>query len=164
MLYYSVGGITMKKFLMLALVALLVLSLSVIAFAEEEEEASGITAEDLNASENPGVEFEVIESDGTSVTFDVKVKDGYMVDDAKLTDGTVAVPDVYHAKVNPSTGVETMTKIAKNAEGYYKIAKFAVGDDRIVVDHVTPIAITIDGKNAKDDKITIGTDGHTYIF
>ncbi len=154
----------MKKFLMLALVALLVLSLSVIAFAEEEEEASGITAEDLNASENPGVEFEVIESDGTSVTFDVKVKDGYMVDDTKLNDGNVAVPDVYLAKVNPSTGVQTMTKIAKNAEGYYKVAKFVVGDDRIVVDHVTPIAITIDGKNTKDDKMTIYPDGHTYIF
>ena len=154
----------MKKFLLFALAALLVLAMSVIAFAEEEEEASGITAEDLNASENPGVEFEVIESSGTSVTFDVQVKSGYMVDDAKLNDGNVAVPDVYLAKVNPSTGVQTMTKIAKNAEGYYKVAKFTVGDDRIVVDHVTPIAITIDGKNTKDDKLTIYPDGHTYIF
>jgi outer membrane lipoprotein-sorting protein len=56
----------MKKFFLFALIALLILSMSVIAFAEgeeegsEEEAAAAITAEDLNASENPGVEFEII--------------------------------------------------------------------------------------------------------
>ena len=155
----------MKKLLLFALIALLVLAMGVVAFAEEEEEgSSGITAEDLNASENPGVEFEIIESDDSSVTFDVQLKEGYMVDDDKLFDGTVAQPLVYLAKVNPKTGVQTMTKIAKNAEGYYKVANFTVGDDRIVVDHVTPIELTIDGKNSKDTKLILYPDGHTYIF
>ncbi|MBR5452887.1 MAG: hypothetical protein IKV54_02300 [Clostridia bacterium] len=118
--------------------------------------------------QNPGVAYNYIEKsvnvDGSfDLVIDIKLAAGYMIEDNDLHDGVVPSLFVARTVYDADNSTQKTVQITPNKAGHYAFTAFGAEDD-FIVDHVSPVVITLDAGLPEGREWKFEADGHTYIF